>query len=208
MSSARLLHRIGAMQFRSFGDLHGSPCPDHPHLRQRQLPLHRAVGPSAGHLGHDARAGGLLLHLQGQVAPLECLRGPGEPGIHHRCSRALRIPRVERLGGHRWRGLGRSPRRPGHRWASGVMAAHPGGRRLDGSAVVHDGELRQPPRHHELRLRRALVGAASAQPRARHGREAPRRHPHVRAPVGLRGADELGRRTFGRGAGRSPSTAT
>ena len=156
------------------------------------FPYIEPLDPALGTLGTMLGAGGLLLHLQGQVAPLQRLRGPGEPGIDRRRSRALRVPRMERLGGHRWRSLGRAPRRPGHRWASGIVVAHPGGRCLDGSAVVHDSEFRQPPRHHELRLR----GRSSVQlpPNLAHATvvKPPADIPMYSAPVGLRGADELG----------------
>ena len=48
-----------------------------------------------------------------------------------------------------------------------------------GPAVVHGGELRQPARHHELRLRRPLERAAPARAVARGGDQAAGRRPRV-----------------------------
>lgn len=135
------------------------------------MPCIRPLDPRLGAIGTMLRSAGYYLHLPGQVTPLQRLRHPRAPtSPPHRRPGAVRLQRVQRLERHRRRRLGRPRTRPRHRRTAGAPAARPGSGRGRRSAVAHGRQLREPARHHELRLRRLPTGPAPLRPRPRHGR--------------------------------------
>ncbi len=85
----------------------------------------------------------------------------------------VRVLRVERLGRHRRRRLGGAAGRPGDRRASRRLVAQPGPVSRRRPTVVHGGQLREPTRHHELRLRQSVecpTAAGARRTRWRCGR--------------------------------------
>ncbi|MFE5621936.1 sulfatase-like hydrolase/transferase [Streptomyces virginiae] len=136
------------------------------------------------------------------MAPVELLRHRGGPRAPDRRAGALRLQRVQRLGRHRRRRVGRPETRPRDRRPGRALAAQQGARRLPGPAVVHGRQLREPPRHHELRLRGPHPGPAPARPRPRRRYPCGGEHPRVPAALGLRAARQPARRPGRSGPGR------
>ena len=120
------------------------------------MPYVRPLDPALGTIGTMLGAQGYYCTYQGKWHLSNAYLDPANPRSTDRRPRALRLLRVERLGRHRRRRVGRAARRPGHCRASGEVAPRAGRCRGRRAAVVHGGQLRQPARHHELRLRRAF----------------------------------------------------
>ena len=182
----QLLRRFDHVQLVAVGDVHRTAPPDHRDLRQRQHAVCPPAGSQPRHARHDAASRGILLHLPGQVAPVERLRRSGASGSDDERPGTVRVLRVERLGRHRrWR-LGRAQGRSRRRRPGGEVVARPCAGGVGRPAVVHVGQLRQPARHHELRLRRQVHRAAPPVLATRSCTKPPADIPVYRAAMGLR----------------------
>ena len=71
------------------------------------MPYIRPLDPELGTLGSMMRSRGYYTALPGQVAPVERLRRPSDATLDRRRPGALRVLRLERLGRHRRRCVGR-----------------------------------------------------------------------------------------------------
>ncbi|MGW3820102.1 sulfatase-like hydrolase/transferase [Streptomyces sp. NPDC005046] len=127
------------------------------------MPYVRPLDPELGTLRSMLRSAGYYTTYQGKWHPSNAYIT--QPRPHHRCAGTVRVQRVQWLGRHRRRRVGRTGTGSGHRRTGRALAAQQGAGRLPGKALVHGRQLRQPARHHELRLRRQLPGSAPVRAR-------------------------------------------